>query len=295
MTQLNEDHINRIMTLLENLSANNGANSPQIDVSALASLKNHAAIYENGTLRPIRLHSIPYELIEGADYQKQQIYDNMLRYFNGLPANHALLWGARGTGKSSVVKGSFQKLLQQETALSPFLLEIHAQDIAVMPAIIRQISQFNRPLLIFCDDLSFELNDSAYKALKSLLDGSIENLESQILFYATSNRRHLLAYEHDSTQSNVVQAQDSREEKISLSDRFGLWIGFHPLSQDTYLQIIENYFAHFNIKEKRLSWQASAIEWSRTRGSLSGRTAWQFFKDYAAKANHVIAWDNINK
>ncbi len=288
----NEDaYFARIETLLQALLLKQQA---IIDISAINNPQNTALIYDAGLakLQPARLQALPFGLIQGVDRQKQTIFDNMQRFFAGLPANHSLLWGARGTGKSSLVKASFQKLLNDSVADShatqtqtqtPLLIEIYAEDVQHLPALTRALRDVTRPILLFCDDLSFTLHDSAYKALKSLLDGGIETLEGKVLFYATSNRRHLLPRDEESDYQ--TDAKDSRDERISLSDRFGLWVGFHPIDQQCYFNIIDGYFKHFGIKQTKKQWQSHAVEWSRTRGNLSGRTAWQFFKDYAGKAN----------
>ena len=259
-----------------------------IDISAINNSEHVALIYDAGLakLQPARLQALPFGLIQGVDRQKQTVFDNMQRFFKGLPANHSLLWGARGTGKSSLVKASFQKLLADSINTQthpPLMIEIYAEDVQHLPALTRALRDITRPILLFCDDLSFSLHDSAYKALKSLLDGGIETLEGKVLFYATSNRRHLLPRDEESEYQ--TDAKDSRDERISLSDRFGLWVGFHPIDQQCYFNIIDGYFKHFQIKQTKKQWQSHAVEWSRTRGNLSGRTAWQFFKDYAGKAN----------
>ncbi len=287
MEQAQKNHLANIEALLHQLLLQQQGN---LDVETALNSQNHTAIYDAPLmkLQKANLRTIPFELIKGADRQKTQIFENMQRFFNGLPANHTLLWGARGTGKSSVVKASFQKLLNEHTASSsayhPLMIEVYAEDTATLPLLVRALHKIDRLILIFCDDLSFDLKDNAYKALKSLLDGGIETLEGKILFYATSNRRHLLPREAESDYQ--TDAKDARDERISLSDRFGLWIGFHPIDQPCYLEIIDSYFAYFKIDAPQSN--AQAIEWSRTRGSLSGRTAWQFFKDYIGQANIKI-------
>ncbi len=285
LKQNNDAYFARIETLLQALLLKQQA---IIDIDAINKPDNVALVYDAGLakLQPVRLQALPFQLIQGVDRQKQTIFDNMQRFFAGLPANHALLWGARGTGKSSLVKASFQKLLTDSVAAQtppPLLIEIYAEDVQHLPALTRALRDAKRPIMLFCDDLSFALHDSAYKALKSLLDGGIETLEGKVLFYATSNRRHLLPRDEESDYQ--TDAKDSRDERISLSDRFGLWVGFHPIDQQCYFKIIDGYFKHFAIKHNKKQWQSHAVEWSRTRGNLSGRTAWQFFKDYAGKAN----------
>ena len=289
MEQNEDAYFARIEKLLQALLLKQQAT---INSDAIKNPEHVALIYDAGlaSLQPVRLQSVPFQLIQGVDRQKQTIFENMQRFFAGLPANHALLWGARGTGKSSLVKASFQKLLADSVASQmpqqnqmPLLIEVYAEDVQHLPALTRALRDAKRPIILFCDDLSFSLHDSAYKALKSLLDGGIETLEGKVLFYATSNRRHLLPRDEESEYQ--TDAKDSRDERISLSDRFGLWVGFHPIDQQCYFAIIDGYFKYFEIKQKQKQWQSHAIEWSRTRGNLSGRTAWQFFKDYAGKAN----------
>ncbi len=273
----NFGNIEKLLRDLCNLKSN------FLDVSLLDNSKNRAAVYDSVSTRLVscEIYALPLPLIKGVDRQKQQIYQNMQRYFQGLPANHALLWGARGTGKSSLVKACFMDLVKNHHNI-PFLIEIYAEDICKLPFIIKSLKDKSVPIVIFCDDISFRQEDDTYKALKSMLEGGIEFREGQFLFYATSNRRHLLQREQNASLDEFgPHTQDSREEQISLSDRFGLWIGFHPMHQEVYLEIIAGYFAHFQQPISQKLWHDAALEWALTRGNRSGRTAWQFFKDFA--------------
>ena len=272
----------------------------QIDISGLEDEKYHFGIYDshakNFKMRAMRV--IPLELIKGCTRQKNLIHTNMAQYFQNLPANHVLLWGARGTGKSSLVKACFVSLLAKAEP-PPLLLEVHCDDLADLSLLLHALESCARPIILFCDDISFALNDHSYRALKSILEGGLQDIDNQILFIATSNRRHLLEHHHDKGRDDSAFGQnsphyrDNLEEQISLSDRFGLWIGFHSMDQEVYLEIIAAYFQHFGLTDGQHAqkhWQPHALEWAITRANRSGRTAWQFFKDYAGKGKIKISW-----
>lgn len=231
-------------------------------------------------LRPVR-HPDPIRLdgLLGVDQQKQRLVDNTRRLLAGRPANHALLWGARGTGKSSLVKA----LLNEFNHRGLRLIQVDKDDLVLLPEIVDEIRDLDYRFIVFCDDISFEAGDGRYKALKSAIEGSIEAPPDNVLIYATSNRRHLLP---ESMQDNLESKQVGREihhgeaveEKISLSDRFGLWLGFYPLTLEQYLGIVEHYFRDSDVDRERLIEQAR--DFARLRGAHNGRIARQFYNHY---------------
>ena len=240
---------------------------------------------EGRYFRPVKnVNSIPLELLQGIDQNIDILLENTTKFSKSLPANNALLWGARGMGKSSLIKGIHGKLCKASKKL--VLIEIHREDIRDLPDILGTIKQYDEVnFIIFCDDLSFDNDDTTYKSLKTALEGGIEGRPSNVIFYATSNRRHLMAREMiENETSTAINPSEAIEEKVSLSDRFGLWIGFHNCSQDQYLSMIDAYTRHYKIpRTEKL--HAEAIEWAAGRGSRSGRVAWQFITAIAAKNN----------
>jgi len=239
---------------------------------------------ERGTLAPVaRVARVDIALLKGVERQKQILLDNTLRFASGLPANNAMLWGARGMGKSSLVKAVHAAA--NETAPGALaLVEIHREDIASLPDLLRLIRGQTRRTLIFCDDLSFEREDADYKALKSVLDGGIEGRPANVLFYATSNRRHLMPRDMiENERATAINPSEATEEKVSLSDRFGLWIGFHNCDQDTFFAMVEGYALALALPIDDAALRAEAVEWSVTRGARSGRVAWQFIQDLAGR------------
>ncbi len=219
------------------------------------------------------------------DQQKQQLDQNTRQFVNGLPANNALLWGPRGTGKSSLIKAILNEYSDQGLRL----IEVEKRHLEELPDMAEQL--YNRPerFIIFCDDLSFETDDASYKSLKVVLDGSINRTPDNILIYASSNRRHLLPeYNQDNTDARLIDTEihygEAVEEKISLSERFGLWLAFHPFNQDAYLRIVDHWLQQLNvIIDNRESMQKDALRWALLHGSRSGRSAWQFARDFAGK------------
>jgi predicted AAA+ superfamily ATPase len=239
--------------------------------------------------RPPALMPVPaisrvaIDLLRGVDLQKTILLDNTMRFAAGLPANNAMLWGARGTGKSSLVKAVHAAANAVHPA-SLALIEIHREDISTLPELLRLLRGAERRCLIFCDDLSFEREDADYKALKSVLDGGIEGRPAHVLFYATSNRRHLMPRDMiDNERQSGINPGEAVEEKVSLSDRFGLWIGFHNCDQEIFFEMIEGYAANFGLEISTEKLHAEAVAWSRTRGAMSGRVAWQFIQDLAGR------------
>jgi hypothetical protein len=230
-----------------------------------------------------RVSRVAIDLLKGVERQKQILLDNTLRFAAGLPANNAMLWGARGMGKSSLVK-AVHAVANQRTPGSLALIEIHREDITSLPELLNLVRGEVRRCLILCDDLSFEREDSDYKALKSILEGGIEGRPDNALFYATSNRRHLMPRAMiENERSTAINPSEATEEKVSLSDRFGLWIGFHNCDQDTFFAMIDGYAASMGLPIDVAAMHAQAVEWSVTRGSRSGRVAWQFIQDLAGK------------
>ncbi|MDA8049719.1 MAG: ATP-binding protein [Rhodospirillales bacterium] len=221
-------------------------------------------------------------LLKGIDRQKQILLDNTRRFAAGYPANNAMLWGARGMGKSSLVKAAHAAANSAPGLLA--LVEIHREDIASLPVLLGVLRGVGRRFLVFCDDLSFEREDADYKALKSILEGGIEGRPDNLLFYATSNRRHLMPREMiENERASAINPSEAIEEKVSLSDRFGLWIGFHHCDQDTFFAMVDAYAEHFRLPIARDALHAEAVEWSVTRGARSGRVAWQFIQDLAGR------------
>ena len=233
--------------------------------------------------------AVPLRLLAGIDRQRQLVLDNTARFAAGLPANNAMLWGARGTGKSSLVKAVHAALLAELPADAPparrlALVEIGRDDLSSLPVLLDLLRRAPRRFLLFCDDLSFEREDADYKALKSVLDGGLRGRPANALFYATSNRRHLMPRDMiENERSTAINPAEAIEEKISLSDRFGLWIGFHGIDQATYLAMVGAYAADRGLAVAPDRLRAEAIEWSVGRGARSGRVAWQFVEDLSGR------------
>ncbi|GJD77324.1 ATP-binding protein [Methylobacterium gregans] len=238
-------------------------------------------------LQPVpQVNRIEMGLLTGIDRNRDILADNTARFAKGLPANNALLWGARGMGKSSLVKAVQAEVNAKRAAGErPMkLVEIHREDIEALPDLMALLRPDPHRWIVFCDDLSFDADDTSYKSLKTALDGGIEGRPGNVLFYATSNRRHLLAREMvENERSTAINPGEAVEEKVSLSDRFGLWLGFHKCSQDEYLAMIRAYVAHYALDVEPDRLRAEALEWSTTRGSRSGRTAFQFIQDLAGR------------
>ncbi len=235
-------------------------------------------------LRPVeRVARLPLGLLCGIDRAAQLLLDNTRRFARGLPANNALLWGARGMGKSSLVKAVHGEVLRQHPR-SLALIEIHREDIGHLPRLLHRLARSRRRCLLFCDDLSFEPGDVRYKSLKAVLEGGLEGRPPNVLFYATSNRRHLLPRESiENERASALHPGEVVEEKVSLSDRFGLWIGFHPCDQRTYLEMVRRYARWARLPVAAEALEAEALAWARSRGARSGRVAWQFIQDLAGR------------
>lgn len=229
-----------------------------------------------------RVNRVEMMLLKGIDRMRDTLVENTERFAKGLPANNALLWGARGMGKSSLVKAVHASINAQTNNLK--LIEIHREDIESLPALMNLLRGAKDRFIVFCDDLSFDGDDTSYKSLKAVLEGGIEGRPDNVILYATSNRRHLLAREMvENERSTAINPGEAVEEKVSLSDRFGLWLGFHRCSQDEYLAMVSGYVDHFKIPVAPETLRREALEWATTRGSRSGRVAWQFVQDLAGR------------
>jgi predicted AAA+ superfamily ATPase len=232
--------------------------------------------------------SLPLHLLKGIDQARDTLFENTRRFAGGLPANNALLWGARGMGKSSLVKSIHAEINRaRKPAARLVLVEIHREDIATLPSLLRLLRGDRRRFLLYCDDLSFDKDDTSYKSLKAALEGGIEGRPANVLLYATSNRRHLMPRDMmENERSTAINPSEAVEEKVSLSDRFGLWLGFHNCGQEEYLAMVDGYAAHYGIALDDL--HASALAWAAARGSRSGRVAWQFIQDAAGRLGKTL-------
>lgn len=237
----------------------------------------------NSYLHPVaKPNRVSLKLIRGVDHVRDILHENTLRFAEGFPANNVLLWGARGMGKSSLVKAVHADIRVTNADLK--LVEVHREDIASLPALLDILKSSGQRVIVFCDDLSFDHDDTAYKSLKAALDGGIEGRPDNVLFYATSNRRHLLPrHMMENEQSTAINPSEAVEEKVSLSDRFGLWLGFHKCNQPDYLAMIDAYAAHFQLGLDQDQLHHEALEWATTRGGRSGRVAWQYIQDLAGR------------
>ncbi|MDO8840314.1 MAG: ATP-binding protein [Parvibaculum sp.] len=231
---------------------------------------------------------VDLSLLKGIDRVRDILLDNTRRFARGLPANNALLWGARGMGKSSLVKAA-HAAVNEEIPHSLILIEIHREDIESLPRLMSLLRGQDRPAIIFCDDLSFDHDDTSYKSLKAVLEGGIEGRPHNVIFYATSNRRHLMPRDMvENERSTAINPSEAVEEKVSLSDRFGLWLGFHNCSQADFLGMVEAYAAHYGLMIETERLHAEAIEWAATRGARSGRVAWQYIQDLAGRLGQQL-------
>jgi uncharacterized protein len=260
---------------------------PKPDFEAAEAFVWHPA---NQGLQPVeRINRVEISLLKGIDRLRDILVENTERFARGLPANNVLLWGARGMGKSSLVK-SVHASVNGGKGKSLKLIEIHREDIETLPELMALLKSSKHRFIVFCDDLSFDGDDTSYKSLKAALEGGIEGRPSNVVFYATSNRRHLLPRDMmENERSTAINPNEAVEEKVSLSDRFGLWLGFHKCSQDEYLDMVRGYVSHFNLPIKDEALIAEALEWSTTRGARSGRVAWQFVQDLAGRLGVTLA------
>lgn len=237
-----------------------------------------------------KVNKVDITLIKGVETARNALLENTRYFAKGLPANNVLLWGARGMGKSSLVKSVHAAINEENQQKSPLkLIEIHREDIDSLPLLMSQLKQTNYRCILFCDDLSFDHDDTSYKSLKAALDGGVEGRPDNVIFYATSNRRHLMPRNMiDNEQSTAVNPSEAIEEKVSLSDRFGLWLGFHKCSQDDYLDMIDAYVQHYGLNQPLEQTHHEALEWATTRGNRSGRVAWQFIQGLAGRLGKTL-------
>lgn len=238
----------------------------------------------------VRVNRVDIGLLQGVDRQRDILLANTRQFASGRPANNALLWGARGMGKSSLVKAVHAAIMAEDAARGLHaglaLAEIHREDIPTLPRLLALLRHTDRRFLLFCDDLSFDKDDAHYKSLKAVLEGGVEGRPDNVLFYATSNRRHLMPRDMiDNERSTAINPSEAVEEKVSLSDRFGLWLGFYNCDQDTFFAMVEGYAAALKLDISTERLRAEAVEWSVTRGARSGRVAWQFIQDLAGKTS----------
>lgn len=277
------DHLERIAGLLERL-APAIAEAPDFEAADA-----FVFVADPVSLQPVkRVNRVEIGLLKGIDRNRDMIVANTERFARGLPANNVLLWGARGMGKSSLVKASQAEVngrLAGHSGFAPVkLIEIHREDIESLPVLMKMLRDSAHRFILFCDDLSFDHGDTSYKSLKAVLEGGIEGRPDNVVFYATSNRRHLLPRDMmENERATAINPGEAVEEKVSLSDRFGLWIGFHNCSQDDYLDMVRGYVAALGLNIDPETLRAEALEWERTRGARSGRVAWQYVQDLAGR------------
>ena len=282
----------RLDTLIELISRAVPPARPAPDFAAADAFVWQA---DTSSLEPVeKVNRVDIDLLQGVDRARDQLVDNTMRFASGFAANNVLLWGARGMGKSSLVKASHAhvnaELASRGLPDRLKLIEIHREDIESLPALMKLVKAGGHRTIVFCDDLSFDSGDASYTSLKAALDGGIEGRPETVLFYATSNRRHLLPRDMiENERSTAINPSEAVEEKVSLSDRFGLWLGFHKCSQDEFLAMIEGYVRHYGLDYDPASLRAEALEWATTRGSRSGRVAFQFIQDLAGRLGRSLA------
>lgn len=280
----------KTLALLERLAAALERLAPApLAATSLAAADAFVWHADSSRLEPVlRVNRVALPLLCGIDRQVDLLLANTRRFAKGLPANNALLWGARGMGKSSLVKAA-HAAVAAETRRPLVLIELHREDITTLPKLLSQLRGETARCLLFCDDLSFEAEDTSYKSLKAVLEGGVEGRPANVLFYATSNRRHLLSRDMiENERATAIHSSEAIEEKVSLSDRFGLWLGFHACDQETYFAMIEGYVAHYGLSYPPEALRREAKEWQVTRGARSGRVAWQFVQDLAGRLGQQI-------
>lgn len=281
---MNEELLTRIAEALERLSPAGKIELPDI--------KKHDVFLwqgEGGRLVPVgEPHCIPLDLLVGVSAQRDILLENTRQFAKSLPANNALLWGARGMGKSSLIKAVHAHL-----GKGLKLVEIQREELNSLSALQEILRELPARFILFCDDLSFEHDDAAYKSLKAVLDGGVRGRPDNVVFYATSNRRHLMARDMiENEASAAINPGEASEEKVSLSDRFGLWLGFYPCDQDQYLQMVRGYCDRFGLSISDEALRAEAIEWQQTRGARSGRVAWQYVVDLAGRQGQRLTFND---
>jgi predicted AAA+ superfamily ATPase len=276
------DTLRRIAEALERLS-------PRVQAAPDLAAADAFVWHPDGRrLLPVpKVNRVDMSLLRGIDRVRDVLMDNTERFAKGLPANNVLLWGARGMGKSSLVKASHASINAARAKSGPGLLklvEIHREDIKSLPDLMTLLRSVSVRVIVFCDDLSFDADDTTYKSLKAVLEGGIEGRPDNVIFYATSNRRHLMPREMmENERSTAINPGEAVEERVSLSDRFGLWLGFHRCSQDEFLEMVQGYVKYYRVPAEPEMLRAEALEWATTRGSRSGRVAWQYVQDLAGR------------
>jgi predicted AAA+ superfamily ATPase len=274
----------RIAAALERLS-------PPVAAGLADAGDGEAFIWEpagGGLLAVPSVSRVPLSLLKGIEPQRDTLLANTRRFADGLPANNALLWGARGMGKSSLIK-AVHAAVNEGRKDKLALVEVHREDINTLPQLLRLLRASGRRFLLYCDDLSFDKDDTSYKSLKAALEGGLEGRPENVLFYASSNRRHLMPRDlMDNERGTAINPGEAVEEKVSLSDRFGLWLGFHNCSQDDYLAMVEGYARHYGLKMAVEEMRPRALTWAITRGARSGRVAWQFIQDLAGELGQKL-------
>lgn len=275
--------LRRVAEALERLSP------PHRDTVSLEAADAFVWHAEGEFFEPIaHINRVDLDLLKGIDQVRDVLLENTQRFAAGLPANNALLWGARGMGKSSLIK-SVHATVNAHQPGSLVLIEIHREEIPSLPQLLTKLRESTRRAILFCDDLSFQSDDTTYKSLKAVLEGGIEGRPANAVFYATSNRRHLMARDMiENENSTAIHPSEAVEESVSLSDRFGLWLGFHTCDQQTYFDMIDGYVKRHGIEVQPEELKAAAIEWSMTRGARSGRVAWQFVQDLAGRTGTML-------
>ena len=274
-TDENLDVLKRIADALDRLAPPRDA---EIDLTAH---QGYIWVAEKSNFHPVDdIQRLPLESLQGIDQQKQRLLENTEYFAKGMRANNALLWGARGTGKSSVMKAVHGHLI--EAGYDIGLVEIQREDLSDLPEVMEHLARIERAFILFCDDLAFEQDDISYKSLKAVLEGGLSGRPRNLVFYATSNRRHLMPRDMiENEQSTAINRSEASEEKISLSDRFGLWIGFHNVDQDTYLEMIRWYIDYYKIPVSFEVARQDSLTWAMGRGNRSGRTAFQYILNLA--------------
>jgi predicted AAA+ superfamily ATPase len=276
---MTDDSLRRIAEALERLSP------PPSPAPALDQAAAFVWHINPDRLQPVaRVNRVALDLLVGIDRARDTLLANTLQFARGLPANNALLWGARGMGKSSLVKAVHGAVVEQVPTAGLKLVEIQREDLPSITRLLDMLRGADARFILYCDDLSFSHDDEHYKSLKAVLDGGVEGRPDNVVLYATSNRRHLMPRDMiENERSSAIAPSEAVEEKVSLSDRFGLWLGFHACAQDDYLSMIDGYCAAYGLRIDPARLRAEAIEWQATRGSRSGRVAWQFFIDLAGR------------
>lgn len=274
---MTDDSLRRIAEALERISP------PPLAVPDFAAADAYVWHVSPDRLDPVaQVNRVDLKLLVGINRARDTLLENTLQFARGLPANNALLWGARGMGKSSLVKAVHAEVVVRGMALK--LVEVQREDLPSIGRLLSHLRDAPARFVLYCDDLSFSHDDQHYKSLKAVLDGGVEGRPDNVVFYATSNRRHLMPRDMiENERSSAISPSEAVEEKVSLSDRFGLWLGFHPCDQDEFLAMIQGYCAAYGLEEDPQSLRAAAIEWQATRGARSGRVAWQFFTDLAGR------------